>query len=72
PLKKDEKLEDKYKVGDEVKTVLLKIDPEKEKISLSIKDYEKRKEKEIVKQYLKEDVGSYTLGSILKENLEDE
>lgn len=72
PLKKEEKLEDKYKVGDEVKTVLLKIDPEKEKISLSIKDYEKRKEKEIVKQYLKEDVGSYTLGSILKENLEDE
>jgi small subunit ribosomal protein S1 len=72
PLKKDEKLEDKYKVGDEVKTVLIKIDPEKEKISLSIKDYEKRKEKEIVKQYLKEDVGSYTLGSILKENLEDE
>ena len=72
PLKKDEKLEDKYKVGDEVKTVLLKIDTEKEKISLSIKDYEKRKEKEIVKQYLKEDVGSYTLGSILKENLEDE
>jgi small subunit ribosomal protein S1 len=72
PLKKDEKLEDKYKVGDEVKTVLLKIDPEKEKISLSIKDYEKRKEKEIVKQYLKEDVGSYTLGSILKENIEDE
>jgi small subunit ribosomal protein S1 len=72
PLKKDEKLEDKYKVGDEVKIVLLKIDPEKEKISLSIKDYEKRKEKEIVKQYLKEDVGSYTLGSILKENLEDE
>lgn len=72
PLKKDEKLEDKYKVGDEVKTVLLKIDPEKEKISLSIKDYEKRKEKEIVKHYLKEDVGSYTLGSILKENLEDE
>jgi small subunit ribosomal protein S1 len=72
PLRKDEKLEDKYKVGDEVKTVLLKIDPEKEKISLSIKDYEKRKEKEIVKQYLKEDVGSYTLGSILKENLEDE
>jgi len=72
PLKKEEKLEDKYKVGDEVKTVLLKIDPEKEKISLSITDYEKRKEKEIVKQYLKEDVGSYTLGSILKENLEDE
>jgi small subunit ribosomal protein S1 len=71
PLKKDEKIEDKYKVGDEVNTVLLKIDPDKEKISLSIKDYEKRKEKEMVKQYFK-DEETYTLGSILKKSVEEE
>lgn len=66
PLKKEEKLQDKYKVGDIVNTVLLKIEPEKEKISLSIKDYEKRKEKEIVNQYLKKE-DTYSLGIIIKD-----
>ncbi len=70
PLKKDEKISDKYKEGDEVTAVLLKIDAEKQKISLSIKDYEKRKEKEVEKQYFKEDT-SYSLGSILKNDIEE-
>lgn len=65
-LKKEEKLQDKYKVGDIVNTVLLKIEPDKEKISLSIKDYEKRKEKEIVNQYLKKE-DTYSLGTIIKD-----
>ncbi|MCS7205264.1 MAG: S1 RNA-binding domain-containing protein [Leptospiraceae bacterium] len=70
PLKKNEKIEDKYKIGDEIQAVLLKIDPVKEKISLSIKDYERKKAKEIVKQYNnKEDQETYTLGAILKDEL---
>lgn len=70
-LKKDEELSSKFQIGDEVTTVLLKIDPDKEKISLSIKDYEKRKEKEIVKQYLKDDSSTYSLGSILQNENKD-
>ncbi len=71
PLKKGEKLQDKYKVGDVIKTVLLKIEPDKKKISLSIKDFERRKEKDLVNQYLKNDTATYTLGNILKQTIEE-
>ncbi|MFN3604894.1 MAG: S1 RNA-binding domain-containing protein [Leptonema sp. (in: bacteria)] len=70
PLKKDEKLQDKYKIGDTVHTVLLKIEAEKERIALSIRDYEKRKEKEFVNQYYKEE-DTYSLGSIIKKPKEE-
>lgn len=55
PLKPEEKLEDHYKVGDPLKAVLLNIDSAEKKIALSIKAYEKRKEQDIIEQYLKKD-----------------
>lgn len=70
PLKKDETLQSKYKIGDTVHTVLLKIEPEKEKIALSIRDYERKKEKEFVKQYSKEE-DTYSLGSIIRTKEEE-
>ncbi len=69
PLKKDETIQTKYKMGDIVHTVLLKIEPEKEKIALSIRDYEKRKEKEFVRQYTNEE-DTYSLGNIIQSEKE--
>ncbi len=68
PMRQDEKLEDLFKVGDPVRAVLLHIDPEEKKIALSIKAYEKKKEQDIIDQYLKKDEGPSTssLGAFFK------
>lgn len=49
------KLEDLYKVGDSVRTVVVKIEPNNKKISLSIKDFDKAVEREEMAKYTKED-----------------
>ncbi|GBF50708.1 30S ribosomal protein S1 [Leptospira ryugenii] len=49
------KLEDLYKVGDQVRTVVVKIEPNNKKISLSIKDFDKAVEREEMAKYMKED-----------------
>lgn len=49
------KLEDLYKVGDSVRTVVVKIEPNNKKISLSIKDFDKAVEREEMAKYMKED-----------------
>ena len=57
-----------FKPGDTVHTVLQSIDAEQKKISLSIKAYEQKKEREMISQYLKKDdsPGTSSLGSFLK------
>lgn len=55
PDGKNIKLNEVYKVGDTLKAVILKIDPEHKKISLSIKDFDKALEKEEISKYLKPD-----------------
>lgn len=54
-LRQDEKLEDTYKVGDAVKTVLQNIDPENRKIVLSIKAYQQKQDQALMDQYIKKD-----------------
>lgn len=46
------KLEDLYKVGESVRTVVVKIEPNNKKISLSIKDFDKAVEREEMAKYI--------------------
>ncbi|PKL33691.1 MAG: 30S ribosomal protein S1 [Spirochaetae bacterium HGW-Spirochaetae-10] len=69
PLRRDEKIEERYSVGDEVKTVLLKIDADEKRISLSIKDYDRRQQKELMSRYMVPENEGYSFGALLKNNL---
>lgn len=70
PLRKDEKLEDRYNAGDAVKCILQNIDVDNRKISLSIKAYEQKQNREIMEQYMKKDDAPSTssLGAFLKKD----
>lgn len=58
------KLEDIYKVGDVIKTVILKIEPNNKRISLSVKDFDSAQEKADIAKYMKSDEpSSGSLGS---------
>ena len=72
PLKGDDvKLEEHFKPGDPLKASLLNINVAGRKVSLSIKDYERKQEREIIKQYLKKDDSPSTssLGDLIKNKL---
>lgn len=70
PLKPDQKMEEVYKPGQEVNTVLLGIDADNRRIALSIKAYEIREERAIMEQYMRKDAGPSTssLGAFLKKS----
>ena len=58
----------KYKVGDKVKAVVLEIQGEKQKLAFSIKDYQKRMQREELSRYMAEDESggsTFTLGDFL-------
>ncbi|MCE9500321.1 MAG: 30S ribosomal protein S1 [Leptospira sp.] len=64
PDSKTIKLEDVYKPGDILKAVILKIEAETKKISLSIKDFDRAVEREEMSRYMKSDVpSSESMGS---------
>ena len=66
PESKTLKLEELYKVGDIIKAVILKIDPDSKKISLSVKDFDKAMEKEEISKYIKTDTpSSESFGSFI-------
>ena len=57
-----------FKVGDEVTAVVLSIDQDRNKVTLSIKDYLNMQEKQDLKKYLEDDVaktGSVQLGHLI-------
>ena len=64
---RDTNLEEMFKVGEITKAVILKIDVDNKKISLSIKDFDKAIEKEEMSKYLKNDStpSSESLGSFM-------
>jgi len=70
PLRKDENLSDIYSPGDDIKVILQKIDVKTQKIGLSIKAYERKQEKEIMSQYMKDEDAPSTssLGSFIKKD----
>jgi small subunit ribosomal protein S1 len=60
----------KYKVGDPIKAVILELQPDKQKIAFSIRDYQKKVQREEISRYMsgddETDDSTYTLGDFLK------
>lgn len=62
----------KFNVGDPVKAVVLEINPHKHRLSLSLKEYVKKQQREELKKYIhEEETEAYTLGDFLKEKNTD-
>ncbi|MCL2832998.1 MAG: 30S ribosomal protein S1 [Treponema sp.] len=58
----------KYHQGDKIKAVVLEIQPDKQKVAFSIRDYQKKVQQEEISRYMsgEESGESYTLGDFLK------
>ena len=59
----------KYKVGDKIKAVVLEIQGDKQKLAFSIRDYQKKVQREELSRYMAEEESgdsTFTLGDILK------
>jgi small subunit ribosomal protein S1 len=59
----------KYKVGDKVKAIVLEAQSDKQKVAFSIRDYQKKAQREEISRYMAEEESSgstYTLGALLK------
>ena len=60
----------KYKIGDKIKAVVLEIQSDKQKAAFSLRDYQKKVQRDEISRYMSKDDESsdstYTLGSLLK------
>jgi small subunit ribosomal protein S1 len=72
PENRDESPEDalkKYKEGDKIKAVVLELSPDRQKAAFSIKDYQKKVQRDEISHYMAEeesDGSTFTLGDALK------
>jgi small subunit ribosomal protein S1 len=72
PENRDETPEDalkKYHEGDKIKAVILELQPDKQKVAFSIRDYQKKVQQEELSRYMsadESDDSTYTLGDFLK------
>ncbi|HSV57203.1 MAG TPA: S1 RNA-binding domain-containing protein, partial [Magnetospirillaceae bacterium] len=58
----------KFHVGDPIKTAILELHPERQKLALSVRDLAKRQQREELSRFMQDDAAEgYTLGSMLKE-----
>ncbi len=59
----------KYKIGDRIKVVVLEVNPGKQKLSLSVREYQKKQQREELKKYIhdEESESTFTLGDFLKD-----
>jgi small subunit ribosomal protein S1 len=60
----------KYQVGDKVKAVVLELQGDRQKVAFSIRDYQKKVQREEISRYMAEEESgdsTYTLGSLLKQ-----
>jgi small subunit ribosomal protein S1 len=69
---RDEAPEDalkKYKTGDQLKVTIIEMHPDKQKIGFSVRDYQKKVQREELSRYIQDEdkESSYTLGDLLKE-----
>jgi small subunit ribosomal protein S1 len=58
-----------YKVGDAIKAIVLELQPDKQKLSFSLRDYQKKMEREEISRYMsagESDGSTFTLGDALK------
>jgi small subunit ribosomal protein S1 len=59
----------KYKVGDKIKAIVLEIQSDKQKVAFSIRDYQKKVQRDELSRYMAASESSdstYTLGAVLK------
>jgi small subunit ribosomal protein S1 len=59
----------KYKAGDRIKAVVLELQPDKQKVAFSIRDYQKKVQRDELSRYMAAEESSdskYTLGDFLK------
>ncbi|GHV90314.1 cytidylate kinase [Spirochaetia bacterium] len=58
----------KYQVGDKIKAVVLELQSDKQKVAFSIRDYQKKVQREEISQYMaaEESSSTFTLGDLLK------
>jgi small subunit ribosomal protein S1 len=59
----------KYKVGDKIKAIVLEIQSDKQKAAFSLRDYQKKVQRDELSRYMSKDESSdstYTLGAVLK------
>jgi small subunit ribosomal protein S1 len=64
----------KYKVGDKLKAVVLEIQTDKQKVAFSIRDYQKKIQRDELSRYMAKEESSdstYTLGAVLKSKSSD-
>jgi small subunit ribosomal protein S1 len=72
PENRDENPDDalkKYKLGDRIKAVVLELQPDKQKVAFSIKDYQKKVQRDEISRYMaaeETDDSTFTLGDFLK------
>jgi small subunit ribosomal protein S1 len=72
PENRDESPDDalkRYKPGDKIKAVVLELQPDKQKVAFSIKDYQKKVQRDEISRYMAaEEAGdsTFTLGDFLK------
>ena len=62
----------KYHEGDKIKAVVLELQPEKQKVAFSIRDYQKKVQQEELSRYMsadESDDSTHTLGDILKSKI---
>ena len=76
PENRDETPEDalkRYKAGDKIKAVILELQPEKQKAAFSIKDYQRKVQRDEISRYMagEESSDSVTLGDLLKSKQDD-
>jgi small subunit ribosomal protein S1 len=64
----------KYKVGDKIKAVVLELQPDKQKVAFSIRDYQMKVQRDEISRYMaaeESDDSTFTLGDFLKSKTPD-
>ncbi|MDR2842344.1 MAG: S1 RNA-binding domain-containing protein, partial [Spirochaetaceae bacterium] len=59
----------KYKVGDNIKAIVIELQPDKQKVAFSIRDYEKKVQRDEISRYMSQDESNestFTLGDMIK------
>jgi small subunit ribosomal protein S1 len=59
----------KYQIGDKIKAVVLEVQPDKQKVAFSIRDYQKKVQRDEISRYMaaeESDDSTFTLGDVLK------
>ena len=69
PGEEDEEFADKFKIGDKLKVVILDINKENQRLSLSIKELHKKQQRSELSKYIhdEDESGTFTLGNMLKD-----